>query len=272
MTDRWIRVSVETFEHELLGKGPFDRRSAWLWLVAHAKWKDTRVNHKGRPLELKRGQLLAGRAFLAEAWGWGEKQVRIFMELLQSENMIKKGQSSGHYANVITICNYDKYQTAEKEHSQSDGQSGASAGPERGQTFTKDTSTTNRNNNSASPESDAAREVLADPFFEKCKLSLNGTTTRLLDVIRNADGPYGTRARAAEQVSDMLDDIGADALLDAFKFYERKIAKGESVKDVRAFLDRTARAYVANRGKSLAAKAEADTKAYIDRMKRFGRH
>lgn len=143
---RWVRTSVEMLDHPILNVGPYSRRDAWLWLIAHAAWRDKRVNHKGRPLDLKRGQVLVGRAFLAETWGWGEKQVRIFLELLVADNMLEKGQSNGHFANVVTICNYDKYQSVDHDEKPvqgpEQGQSAASAGPEQGQTLTKDTSNT----------------------------------------------------------------------------------------------------------------------------------
>lgn len=142
---RWIAVCVDTFDHELFEGEVFSRRDAWLWLIANAAWKDRRVNHKGKMIDLKRGQALAGRAFLAETWGWGEKQVRNFLEQLSAENMIEKGQSSGHWANVVTVCNYDAYQNSNAESSQSRGQSGASEGPERGQTLTKNTITEREN-------------------------------------------------------------------------------------------------------------------------------
>ena len=38
---RWVRTTVEMLDHEIL-QGPYDRRSAWLWLIAHAAWKDKR--------------------------------------------------------------------------------------------------------------------------------------------------------------------------------------------------------------------------------------
>jgi hypothetical protein len=139
---RWIAVCADVFIHAALSHGPFDRRSAWLWLIANAAWKSKRVNHKGKPLQLERGQVLAGRRHLAETWGWSEKQVRIFLDLLKSEKMIEGGQSNGHYANIITICNYDRYQTATDRANQSEGQSRASAGPEQGQTFTTSTTST----------------------------------------------------------------------------------------------------------------------------------
>lgn len=139
----WIRTCVDVFDHPALDTGPYDRRSAWLWLIAKASRLDRRISHKGKPLDLKRGQLLAGRAFLADAWGWSEKQVRLFLDLLAAENMIEKGQSNGHYANVITVCNYDAYQSPTKRQQPVEGpeqgQSRASAGPVQGQTLTENT-------------------------------------------------------------------------------------------------------------------------------------
>lgn len=135
----WIAVCVNTFEHPVLDHGPYDRRSAWLWLIANAATRDKTVSHKGQPFALKRGQVLAGRAHLAKVWNWSEKQVRLFLELLASENMVEKGQSNGHFANVLTISNYGKYQNAAPEKVQKKGQSTASAGPEQGQTITLST-------------------------------------------------------------------------------------------------------------------------------------
>lgn len=136
---RWVRVSTEMLEHEVLCKGPFDRRSAWLWLITNAAWKDRRVNHKGKPIILKRGQVLAGRSYLAETWGWGEQMVRSFLLMLQREHMIELNQSNGHLANIVTICNYGKYQSAEKRDNQEKNQSVTSAQPERNHTLTRDT-------------------------------------------------------------------------------------------------------------------------------------
>lgn len=136
---RWVRVSVEMLEHPVLDNGAYDRRSAWLWLITNAAVRDKMVNHKGRPFALKRGQVLVGRAYLASVWNWSEKQVRLFLELLASENMVEKGQSNGHFANVLTISNYGKYQDVTKEKVQLQGQSAASAGPVQGQTTTRNT-------------------------------------------------------------------------------------------------------------------------------------
>lgn len=166
---RWARISVETLDHEVLDTGAYDRRSAWVWLVLNASWKERRVNHKGRPLILKRGQLLAGRDFLAKKWGWTEKKIRTFLDLLVAEKMIEKGQSNGHYANVITVCNYEKYQTAEKSEDQSNGQSVASAGPVQGQTLTKDTKVT------ITADDVRAQKIDTGELYDKLVAAANGS-------------------------------------------------------------------------------------------------
>lgn len=141
---RWVRTTVDMLDHDVLNVGPYDRRSAWMWLITHAAWKDKRVNHKGRPLELKRGQVLVGRAFLANTWQWSEQNVRTFVHLLVAEGMAEINQSSGHFANVLTICNYDKYQSVNGDDTPVDqpepNQSLTSVQPEPNQTLTSTTS------------------------------------------------------------------------------------------------------------------------------------
>lgn len=137
---RWFRVYVNIFDDYALFDGdPYSRVTAWMWLIANAAWKTKKINHKGKIIELQRGQVLVGRAFLAKKWKWSEKKVRTFLALLESDNMIEMGQSNGHFANIATICNYGKYQDVPRIEDQSKGQSRASGGPEQGQTITKNT-------------------------------------------------------------------------------------------------------------------------------------
>ncbi len=150
----WIAVSRDMRDHPVVGmgnnvkpedpsRGSFSKYEAWQDLLMEAKWKPFDVNNKGKVVNLSRGQLMAARAWLARRWNWSEKTVRTFLAKLESELMVRneqgqsKGQRSGHYANVLTICNYDIYQTISElddmTKGQSKGQSGASQGPVAGQ-------------------------------------------------------------------------------------------------------------------------------------------
>lgn len=142
---RWIRVSADMLEHDAFAGEPYSKHAAWLWLIANAAWKPRRFKapNVNAMVELERGQVLAARHYLADKWQWSEKKVRNFLAFLLSQNMIEMGQSKGRFANIVTICNYDKYQSAEKEKGQLNGQMRAGCGPVEGQTLTKNTNTTN---------------------------------------------------------------------------------------------------------------------------------
>jgi hypothetical protein len=157
---RWVRVSVEMLGHPALDHGPYDRRSAWLWLITNAALKDHKANHKGAAVDIRRGQVFAGRDYLAKVWRWSPQNVRTFLRFLASENMVEVNQSNGHYANVLTICNYEKYQTPEKVRNQSANQSLTRAQPEPNQTTTRDTKDTIREDTPLPPKGASPGDAL----------------------------------------------------------------------------------------------------------------
>jgi hypothetical protein len=135
MTDErraWIKVCRKVFDHPVLA-GEFDRRSAWLWLIANAAWKDHEVPTRAGTVRLCRGQVIAGRDHLASTWGWTPKRVRSFLERIKVAGMIEVGQRDGQYANIITICNYEKFQASSTTEGPTKGpakgQRGANEGP-----------------------------------------------------------------------------------------------------------------------------------------------
>lgn len=91
---------------------PFSRRDAWVWLIEAAKFKPTRVGVGGKTIVLERGQLTSSLRFMAKAWKWDEARVRRFIVRLQTAQMIRSVINAGQ--TVITICNYEQYQTLER--------------------------------------------------------------------------------------------------------------------------------------------------------------
>jgi hypothetical protein len=119
---------------------------AWLDLCMQAEWKGRQYRNMGKDITLERGQLVGSRAWLASRWGWTEDAVKWFLKKLERDEMITLGdgkqteksrlsiaqsapnQSSdsaqsktqsktprrAHFANVLTVCNYNIYQTAEE--------------------------------------------------------------------------------------------------------------------------------------------------------------
>lgn len=106
-------MSGFAFVHRsLIGHPAFRNDSeamAFAYLVLKASWKPTSVRYKGRIIELSRGQLSMSVRDFAAAMdrdkGWAE---RLFARL-KSATMIETDNKTG--VNVITICNYGKYQS-----------------------------------------------------------------------------------------------------------------------------------------------------------------
>lgn len=106
----WIAIKRGLTQHPIFHKRP-DRVYVWLWLLETAAYKDTRQDAGGRPVDVRRGQVLTSLRQISEATGVGIKAIRILINLLKSENAIRNDLGTGRM--LITICNYEKYQSAD---------------------------------------------------------------------------------------------------------------------------------------------------------------
>src|SRR5688572_4390372 len=127
----WVAINRDIRFHPITGflssdgtprKGILvNEANAWLDLICEANWRDREVNNNGKVMLIERGQIMAARAWLSRRWGWSEDKVRWFLKRLEKEGMItprtnadhtqSNTQKRAHFANVITVCNYNVYQT-----------------------------------------------------------------------------------------------------------------------------------------------------------------
>jgi hypothetical protein len=82
-------------------------------MVSEAAYADRKVDIEGRMVTLKRGQFSHSLTFIAEAWGWSKSSVVRYFARLKTETMI--GTESGTGRTIVTICNYEKYQSDDVE-------------------------------------------------------------------------------------------------------------------------------------------------------------
>lgn len=137
----YVAMSRDWQDHDIFEGDEFSRRDAWAWLIAHAAWKQTKARIKGSSVSLERGELCFSQRFMAKKWRWSKSKVDRFIAVLRAEGMIstrsKTGATAGHSAgqgqSIITICNYDKFQSPLKDTRGNDEQLiGATAGQQRG--------------------------------------------------------------------------------------------------------------------------------------------
>jgi hypothetical protein len=92
------------------------------------------ANHKPlkwRGKTVERGQLITGRNVLSQETGLTIKQVRTCLKRLEETGEIIRERANQY--SIVTICNYDDYQSQEEKEGQPEGQPGASQGPAKGQ-------------------------------------------------------------------------------------------------------------------------------------------
>lgn len=118
------------WEHTSFDDEPFTQREAWIWLISEAAYRPFKKRVAGHVIELKRGQVCHSLRFIADAWGWTLAKTRRFLERLKTDAMIDTQTDTG--VTVITICNYNKYQTAPtKEGTPCDTQNGTEPAQDR---------------------------------------------------------------------------------------------------------------------------------------------
>jgi hypothetical protein len=107
-TKGWVSLSREITDH-WVWNCEFSTGQAWVDLIIHACHSPNKFMLKGQLVALKRGQQARSEVTLAKAWKWSRNKVRRFLKNLENDGMIV--QKTTHLTSVITICNYDSFQS-----------------------------------------------------------------------------------------------------------------------------------------------------------------
>ena len=108
----YIPIGRTLFEHRFwCEERTYSRFEAWIDLIQMARFEDGKKYVGNKVLLIKRGQIHATYRFLSERWVWSSKKVGGFLDLLISDEMITKETQKETGQTLITICNYEKYNT-----------------------------------------------------------------------------------------------------------------------------------------------------------------
>lgn len=157
----WIAIARSMRGHPIVGfhlhakpadpsKGALQPALAFIDLIMECRYEDGFVQNGGRKMELQRGQLVGAVSWLAARWNWTPMAVRIWLDKLEADLMISRyvpGSSNnnkhvGRAATVITVCNYDEYQSQEPIKQQTEQQTNSKQATNEQQQY-KDNKETN---------------------------------------------------------------------------------------------------------------------------------
>lgn len=102
----WVKLERKIINHWIYQD---DRKFKW-WctLLLFANHEPRKILIKGVLVEIARGDLVRSYESLATVWMVSKKTVKTFLELLQSDGMVRLENLK--VCTRITICNYGTYQ------------------------------------------------------------------------------------------------------------------------------------------------------------------
>lgn len=104
----WIKLHRSIEEH-WVWDCEFSYGQAWVDLLINACHKPNKLNIKGQLVQLGRGDQARSEVTLSKHWKWSRNKVRRFLKNLEKDGMIS--QKTTHLTSIISICNYDSFQT-----------------------------------------------------------------------------------------------------------------------------------------------------------------
>ena len=107
-----VNIARSIFDHAVFADEPKTEREAWVWLIMKASWKARAYRVGNVVVSTDRGQLAASVRYLAAEWQWTAPKVQRYLKRLEKMEMIRSQADTG--VTVITICNYDEYQSQYK--------------------------------------------------------------------------------------------------------------------------------------------------------------
>jgi len=111
MSDGWI-----TLHRKLKGSSFYKDSQAvhlWVHLLISANHKECEIIRGNKVYKIKRGELLTGRKLLSSETGINESKLQRLLKVFEKCHMIE--QQTTNVNRLITVINYDQYQTSEQQ-------------------------------------------------------------------------------------------------------------------------------------------------------------
>lgn len=111
MSVGYVKLYRALADSDLWLAEPFAKGQAWADLILNANFRDRIAYISGQQIPVNRGQLAWSEVTLSKRWRWSRGKVRRFLKLLKNDDKIT--QQTVQHTSVITICNYEKFQTSD---------------------------------------------------------------------------------------------------------------------------------------------------------------
>ena len=105
----WVHRNL--FSSDLFTEEKANDTSAWIDLIGMAAYKPKYIKIRDVRVPIQRGEIGHAIEFYAKRWGWSNGKVRRFFKHLEGCGMIKRHPHKSTITTIISIPNYNKYQS-----------------------------------------------------------------------------------------------------------------------------------------------------------------
>jgi len=113
MSSGWIKLHRQIIDSDDWLHEQFTRGQAWVDMLLLANHAGNSIRVRGIILNIERGQLGWSEERLAKRWKWSRGKARRFFSELESKSVQRIVQQKNNVISVITILNYEKYQSCD---------------------------------------------------------------------------------------------------------------------------------------------------------------
>lgn len=111
----WIKLHRSLFDNPCVTQSS-DHLAIWLYLLTHATPLPYKVYFGGKEITLQPGQLITSRKTIANSVNRGVNESKVQRVLKLFENAQQIEQRACNQNRLITLINWDKYQTGEQQN------------------------------------------------------------------------------------------------------------------------------------------------------------
>lgn len=115
MNEGWVKLHRSTLENPVVCKDA-EHIAVWVYLLLKATHKEKEMIFSGEKITLKPGQLITGRKKISEWSKVNESKVQRILKSFENEHQIE--QQTANKNRLITVVNWDKYQSSEQQFEQ----------------------------------------------------------------------------------------------------------------------------------------------------------
>lgn len=118
--DGWTKSYRRKWKHPVFLN--FRDAAIWAFILDNAAWRDnTDIRFENARLNIMRGQIAVSERYLATGFCCDRQVIRRVLDALQTDQMITREKTTS--ATVITICNYELYQSLDQDGKPTEPQS-----------------------------------------------------------------------------------------------------------------------------------------------------